>query len=702
MKTIKAKIRAILLMSVTGLLIFTTMSFISNNLKDSAAQQDNTLTNALLKSKSIQESINSAMSYEAQYIKNPQQNSEQNVIKDIETLNELAKDLENQFMDHDDLHGLLAQIRTNSAEYLESFNKLTDMYKTIGYSSESGLRGESNDAASDFSKMLSGESRSVYLDQFEYIRRLEGIYVSTKSEAILAEIKSASESLVQSLPDNTLKEAFTKYSGTVLEAASIIQDSNQFMVTFDATALAIEQTVDQIEESIRSEREILMTDSEQQNKLYSIILMATSLAIIFALLLIGYLLYVPIKKSIAILKDGAARIGAGDLSHRVSTPSSDEIGELATTFNEMAEKVQKTFRNVLFSSNQLQFSSQHLAAISEETAAQSNQVNTAVKQVAIGASEQANKIKDGNKLMNSVQEAILRTGELSADIHEEAALTVRQGREGIDTIKSLEHTSGQFITLANHVTSQVEEAAYTSKSISKIIVTIEEIAENTDLLALNAAIESARAGEAGKSFGVVAKEVRKLSERTKSEAKDIQNLILDMNAKMNKLLSDSAKFSEYKDNQSHSVISTKQAFELIVTHVSQITEKISVIQIAVKEVTESNQLLSDKLDSIYTISGHSAKVAEEVSISSESQLTAISQVSEAASELSLIACDLQNAINSFQVEEPREKEDNDSPGAYVQDTSFPEGPTGKQADAREADAFAEGQPDTHAENEKST
>jgi methyl-accepting chemotaxis protein len=99
--------------------------------------------------------------------------------------------------------------------------------------------------------------------------------------------------------------------------------------------------------------------------------------------------------------------------------------------------------------------------------------------------------------------------------------------------RSVSHTAGLAQTaerLAAKTSDSVNHLNESSKLIERVVTVINELADQTNLLALNATIESARAGEAGRSFAVVASEVKQLAGQTAEATKNIEATVRDIQA----------------------------------------------------------------------------------------------------------------------------------------------------------------------------
>ena len=152
-----------------------------------------------------------------------------------------------------------------------------------------------------------------------------------------------------------------------------------------------------------------------------------------------------------------------------------------------------------------------IAQVSEQVSAGASQVSFGSQSLAQGATEQASSVQELSASIADISQRVKNNAEEA-----EAAKILTSEAEAIMV--------GSLSDMDN-ASRAMNEISATSKNISKVIKTIDDIAFQTNILALNAAVEAARAGAAGKGFAVVADEVRNLSQKSAEAAKNTTALI---------------------------------------------------------------------------------------------------------------------------------------------------------------------------------
>jgi aerotaxis receptor len=223
---------------------------------------------------------------------------------------------------------------------------------------------------------------------------------------------------------------------------------------------------------------------------------------------IAWLWYFLWRKILAPLKEAVTvsqRMAGGDMTARIDTDRTDEIGQLLRSLRQM----NIVFRSII---GDVRESFEVMRAVTSE-------INIGNKDLSGRTDSQAAALEETAASMEELSATVQQNAERASKGNNLAAMALSTAEKGGEVMQQVVSTIGE-----------ISEA---SAKISEISGLINGIASQTNLLALNAAVEAARAGEAGRGFAVVATEVRDLAQRCASAAMEIKQLIDVSTTKVN-------------------------------------------------------------------------------------------------------------------------------------------------------------------------
>ena len=204
----------------------------------------------------------------------------------------------------------------------------------------------------------------------------------------------------------------------------------------------------------------------------------------------------------------------GDLTQRVDAETKDEIGQLATTFSKMVEKLREIPASLQESTRLLTESVNNLSTSTSEQSQTISRQAAALQETQVTVQE----IKQTSLLAAQKAEAVLRVAERADEIGREGEAAIERSLGGLTDIRE------QVEQIADKITSLTER----TRQIGLITETVKDLADQSNMLALNAAIEAVRSGEHGKGFAVVAREIRSLADQSIQATNRVREILDDL------------------------------------------------------------------------------------------------------------------------------------------------------------------------------
>ncbi len=375
---------------------------------------------------------------------------------------------------------------------------------------------------------------------------------------------------------------------------------------------AIFQSIDKM-----AEQQKQLVETFYQNKRKSISKVITTIGVVTIVSVICFIVFAmfiarSISRPVHLVMEASKEISKGDLTKRIDVNSSDEMGIMASTLNQMLGHLNTVFYKISENIRSISTQAVRVAEFSEELKENTSRQNRQVEQVASAATEMSQTIVDMAQNASSASES----AKLSYDAAMKGKAVVG---EVVDNIKGLADE-------ISDASAKLETLGERSKEIGEILSVIQDIADQTNLLALNAAIEAARAGEQGRGFAVVADEVRKLAEKTAHATEEIAEKIV----------------SVQKETDNTIVVMQRST-----NAVSKSVEIARGAGDALQEIVSSSEQVMEMVQRIATATEQQSSAAEEVSQSMEHVADIVKHTSEQVYSLKALSDELLGIANTL-------------------------------------------------------
>jgi methyl-accepting chemotaxis protein len=246
------------------------------------------------------------------------------------------------------------------------------------------------------------------------------------------------------------------------------------------------------------------------------VLMVSGLVFV-AGLLFAFLIGTFVTRPIITLRHATERIvTAGDLTQTIDVKSRDEVGQLASTFQQMVERLRAVPIRMRESADLLTETVKRLSASTAEQ-------GQAVSRQAAGLQETqvtAQEIRQTSLMAAQKAQGILQIAERAEEVSSSGEKAIEESRRGLNEIRSL----------VDDIARKIQQLGERTQQIGTITEAVKDLADQSNMLALNAAIEAVRSGEHGRAFSVVAREIRALADQSIQSTNRAREILEDIGA----------------------------------------------------------------------------------------------------------------------------------------------------------------------------
>lgn len=326
---------------------------------------------------------------------------------------------------------------------------------------------------------------------------------------------------------------------------------------------------------------------------------------------------------------------------------SSSVLELGAGINEVVDHMESLFMSV------------------DETASSTKDLSFSIKEISENIENLSSAVTQVSSSMMQINANIKDVGTNASEASRFAEDVIKDARAGMETVDSTIDGMVKIKEITRDSTHIINSLSEKIKEIGKTLDVIRDVAEETNLLALNAAIIAAQSGEYGKSFSVVANEIKDLAERTSTSAKEVSNIIGAVEIESDRAVKSMERGYESVEEGVKLSVEAGEGLRKIVASAERSTDSVRQIARASAEQARQSRMVVDAIEKVAEMtrrivnatheqakgselinraSERMAEIAYRVKGSARSQVESNKQITATMDEVKRMAMHINNAI----------------------------------------------------------